>query len=170
MLMSLSEIAWSCLYASFNLCSFLWFECMLQHILIGCFKVRMMLRLKLFSSVETRQGVEFWLMNLLTPIFGKTCQKGIRRSSRWKTKCNRPIEGKIEQWNTICWWTEESNPDSGPVGQGNRLMVSREIGWWRKEKAVIKEKQWWRWVSPRLATGQESVFRRVLFYFSSFCL
>jgi hypothetical protein len=41
--------------------------------------------------------------------------------------------------NMIRRWLEESIPDSGPVGQSNQLMVSREIGRWRKDKAVIKE-------------------------------
>jgi hypothetical protein len=36
-------------------------------------------------------------------------------------------------------WPEGLSPDSGPVGQSNRPMVSQEIGGWRKEKAVIKE-------------------------------
>jgi hypothetical protein len=41
--------------------------------------------------------------------------------------------------NTICRWSEGSNPDSGPVSQSNRPMVSQEIGRWRKKKAVIKQ-------------------------------
>jgi hypothetical protein len=41
--------------------------------------------------------------------------------------------------NTIRRWLEGSNPDSGPIGQNNRPMVSWEIDRWRKEKVVIKE-------------------------------
>jgi hypothetical protein len=40
--------------------------------------------------------------------------------------------------NKIHRWLEGFNPDSVPVGQSNRPMVSQEIGRWRKEKAVLK--------------------------------
>jgi hypothetical protein len=35
--------------------------------------------------------------HVLTPFFGKQGQKGVRRSSRWKTDYKRPIEGREER-------------------------------------------------------------------------
>jgi hypothetical protein len=61
---------------------------------------------------------------VLTPFFGKTSQKRGKEKRLMKKECNRLIEGERRIVTKTRRWSEESNPDSGPVGQNDRPMVS----------------------------------------------
>jgi hypothetical protein len=62
-------------------------------------------------------------------------------------KDKQPMKSRVQaaEWrkrrtiNEIRWWSEGLNPDIGLAGKSSRPMVSREIGRWRNEKAVIKK-------------------------------
>jgi hypothetical protein len=76
---------------------------------------------------------------VLTPFFWKNWSKRDKEEQSMKNRVQSADWRKKRTINTIRRWSEGSNHDSGPVGQSNRPMVSREIDRWRKEKAVIKE-------------------------------
>jgi hypothetical protein len=61
---------------------------------------------------------------VLTPFFWKTESKGVRRNSRWKAEYNRPFEKRRKNNQQKLGGL---NPNSGPVGQDDRLMVNQEI-------------------------------------------
>jgi hypothetical protein len=81
-----------------------------------------------------------------------------------------------ENSHKIRQWSEGLNPDSGPVGQDDRPVVSQEIDRGGKregdnQRITPKRKAWRRWGSLRFMMGQRVNFRRsytparALFYF-----